>query len=108
MLPKFQQLVKPAIILALTFLCAGCAGFKTVQKDISSTTEDGIETRTITTTVSAYTFCSSNSKLTQSKAMQTDKTQGASLGSLEQSSTGTNIVNVIEAMTGLANAIKLP
>lgn len=79
--------------------CAGCARFSTIQTDISPS-------RTITTRATAYTFFSANNKLATWKASQTDKTQGASVGGLEQAATGSNVVSVIEAMADLARAIK--
>lgn len=82
--------------------CAGCARFSTVQTDVSPR-------RTITTRATGYTLFNANSKLASWKASQTDKTQGASVSELEQSSAGgTNLVSALKALADLAKALKLP
>lgn len=92
----------PMFILCLGFLCvgAGCATFNTTQQD-ERTEPDGTHTA-ITTRVSARTFATSKSSLTQFKASQTEKSQGAAVGSLTQESSGTNAVRAIEALERIA------
>ncbi len=91
-------------ILALTLL-TGCARFSTVQTDISSTDSYGQPTRTITTKASSYAIFEANSKLSQWKATQTDKSQGASVGGLEQSASATNAVAILEAIGKIMSAM---
>lgn len=73
-----------------------CARFTTRQTDISTVSTNGIPTRTITTEATARTFFDAKSQLTNFKATQTDKTQGASVGSLNQESSGSNAVQVLK------------
>jgi hypothetical protein len=76
----------PTVLLALClFLFTGCATYTTVQRDVSPE-------RTIETRVSVSTFWDSGSNLANSKATQTDKSQSASLGSLAQESSSTNVL----------------
>lgn len=79
------------LIFALAF--TGCANFKTIQTDESFNPITG-EKRKITTEASANTFAASKTALANWKASQTDKTQGASVGSLTQES---NVENLVEA-----------
>lgn len=88
--------------LALLVLCAGCSTYSTQQKDISYDPKTG-QNREITTTVKAGTFIASKSALTNSKASQTDKTQSAVLGSLNQESDATA---TLKAITELIQATK--
>lgn len=83
-------------ILLLLPLAAivGCASFTTTQTDVSYEKDSKSPTRTITTRVKVATFFDSSSQLAQSKATQTDKTQSASLGSLNQTATSSNIVTL--------------
>ena len=82
-----KHLVIPFI--ACVLLSAGCATYTTTQKDISPE-------RTIETTVSVRTFWDSQSALANSKATQTDKSQSASLGSLSQESSSTNLLGELQ------------
>jgi len=84
--------MKKYIIICLIAL-TGCARFTTIQTDISSYNEKGQPTRTITTKATATTFIESKSQLANFKASQTDKTQGASVGSLNQDTQVTNAVS---------------
>lgn len=93
-----------SIALLLCVFMVGCSSFSTTQIDQSTTDENGKETRTITTKVQAFTFIESKSKLTSFKSQQTDKTQGASVGSLSQESNGTN--SVTDAAVFLGTLIK--
>lgn len=69
------------------FLFTGCASFSTRQTDVSY--ENGKPVRQITTSAQAQTLFEAKSSLANFKASQTDKTQGASVGSLNQESSGT-------------------
>ncbi len=82
-------------LLAAFALLTGCATYTTTQRDISPE-------RTIETEVSVKTFWDSDSKLADSKAVQTDKSQSASLGALTQTTTSTNITEQLEILLKLA------
>lgn len=82
-----------ALLVALAL--SGCATYTTKQSDISPE-------RSIITEVSVRTFWDSNSKLADSKAVQTDKSQSASLGGLTQSATSTNVTAQLEILLKLA------
>lgn len=91
----------------LLLMCCGCASFKTVQTDIS-TSEN--EQRTIITKTTARTFFDSKSKLADLKTTQTDGTQDTEVGSLTQESTSEAISATVEAATrgavrGAINAV---
>jgi hypothetical protein len=88
--------------LIMLLLCAGCAGFSTDQKDLTYD-EKGNLTREITTRATARTFVAAKSALANWKASQTDKTQGASVGSLSQES---NSAETVKAITELLKAAK--
>ncbi len=81
-----------AITIGLVLL-VGCARFSTTQTDISIG-EDGTQ-RKITTKATATTFAASKSVLSQWKASQTDKTQGATVGGLEQQSESDKLVDAL-------------
>ena len=98
-----------ASLLALGFafitasVVSGCASFKTVQIDERNeqTGEGRIETR-----VAARTLFTSKSTLTQFKASQTEKSQGAEVGGLTQQSSGTNAVKALEALDSILGKIR--
>ena len=96
------------VVIFAAALLNGCANFTTEQKDISYDPVTGAKTREITTDAKAATFWDST-QLTQWKARQTDKDQGASVGNSQESSS-TNIVNLFEAVArGAAQgATKVP
>lgn len=82
----------PLILLLLLpagLLLTGCAHFTTTQTDIRYD-ETGKIATAVTTRASATTFCEASSALANFKATQTDKTQSASVGQLNQSSSATN------------------
>jgi hypothetical protein len=85
--------MKTIALLICVVAISGCARFSTQQTDVSVTDKNGITTRTITTKASATTFIESKSQLANFKASQTDKSQGASVGSLSQDSNATNSVD---------------
>lgn len=90
--------IKAGLVLTAVVMMSGCASFSTVQTDESY--EDGKLTRKITTRAKARTLIESKSALTQFKALQTDKSQAASVGSLSQESAiSTNGVNALEAIS---------
>jgi len=86
-----------SILLILSFAFIGCARFKTIQTDTSY--EQGIKARTITTKASSTTFFDSKSALTAFKASQTDKSQSASVGTLNQEASGTNAVDLVSRVS---------
>lgn len=91
-----------APLLAVSVM-AGCASFKTVQIDERNeqTGEGRIETR-----VAARTLFTSKSTLTQFKASQTERSQGAEVGGLTQQSSGTNAVKALEALDSILSKIR--
>lgn len=94
-----------AFYALIFFLAAGCARFNTKQTDLSYT-EDGKPLRAITTRAASSTLFTSKSQLANFKAQQTDKTQGASVGSLSQESSGTNTVRALEAIADILKQVK--
>ncbi len=97
--------MKRTTLTALMALAlVGCARFSTKQTDLSYD-ETGKPQRTITTRASSYTLFSANSKLATFKAAQTDKSQNATVGGLEQASTGTNVSATIQATADLLRAV---
>lgn len=91
-------------------LIAGCARFSTTQIDERTNEKTGEKTK-ITTRAASSTFFDSRSSLAKWKAAQTEKSQGAEVGGLSQESSGTNAVNLIEAVAkgaveGAAKAMK--
>lgn len=95
--------MKNILIIGAIALC-GCARFGTTQTD-NSYGPDGKIQRSITTHASTYTFFDSNSKLSSFKASQTDKTQSASVGSIEQGSSGTNFVQSLKEVKEIIQAL---
>ena len=85
-------------------ILTGCASFSTTQTDLSYD-ENLQQYREITTKVKAHTFGTSKSELAKFKATQTDKTQGASVGSLTQESNGTNAVAVLDRIHKIISAL---
>lgn len=83
-------------ILSLALLC-GCAHYSTHQTDTSYGTNG--PTREIKTEVSVYTFFDSKSEVVKSRVTQTDKTQSSSVGALNQESSGTNVIGLVEAIS---------
>lgn len=84
-----------AILLAVTM--AGCSSFSTKQTDTSY--ENGLPLREITTRAKARTFFDAKSALTNFKANQTEKTQSAFVGGLNQETSGTNSIGLVEAVS---------
>jgi hypothetical protein len=92
-----------APVLAVSVM-AGCARFKTIQID-ERRAANGESTK-IETHVSASTLWTSKSQLANFKASQTEKSQGASVGSLSQESSGTNTVRALEAINDILSKIR--
>jgi hypothetical protein len=97
---KFTKCVT-TVLCGCTYLLWGCARFTTTQTDTRENAKTGEKT-TIVTKAASTTFFDSKSALTAFKASQTDKTQGASVGSLNQESSGTNAAHLIEGVVGAA------
>ena len=93
------------LLLIAIVAMTGCARFSTKQTDLSYDPTTGKPLRQITTRAASYTLASANSKLAQWKATQTDKTQGATVGGLEQASSGTNVAATLGAMADLLRAL---
>ena len=95
--------MRPAIAILTVALLSGCAQFSTHQTDVTTTSADGTETRTITTRASGRTFAASRQALATWKATQTDKSQGASVGGLNQESDASGLTKALGE--GIANAL---
>lgn len=93
-------------VIILAFALCGCARFTTKQSDTRY--EAGKPATTVKTKVSAWTFWEARSLLTQFKAAQTEKSQSACVGSLDQAGggAGTNLVGALTALGELAKQIK--
>lgn len=89
--------MRTLLSIPLALVLAGCSSFSTTQTDVSY--DKGLPLRTITTKAKARTFFDAKSALTNFKASQTDKNQGASVGSLNQEASGTNAIGLIEAVS---------
>lgn len=87
--------------LGAIVLLVGCARFSTTQRDERTNEKTG-ETTTITTKAAAWTFFESKSTLAKWKATQTEKSQGAEVGGLEQSSSATT--NAVELVRTVVEA----
>jgi hypothetical protein len=91
-------------IIICTLAVTGCARFKTTQID-ERKAPDGQVTK-VSTTVSASTLFTSKSQLANFKASQTERQQGASVGSLTQESSGTNAVRALEALDSILSKVR--
>jgi len=89
----------PIALMAIIFLPAlfvGCAMFHSVQ---IKTDPDGSKTESRQTITTLFDAKSEVSKL---RASTTDKTQGLTLGSLSDESSGSNVVSLTESVVGAA------
>lgn len=106
--PSMEGVVRSLALFCVPLLAvsvmAGCARFKTTQVDERKNPNG--ESTTISTTVSASTLWTSRSQLANFKAAQTEKSQGASVGSLSQESSGTNTVRALEAINDILGKIR--
>ena len=100
-----SKLGKSVPLLMTGFLFTGCASFSTTQTDVSYDPETN-QTRKITTRAKARTLFEAKSALSNFKASQTDKTQGASVGSLNQEASSTNVAANASALAELIRALK--
>lgn len=103
---KINRNAAPLLLLCAGLaLATGCAMFQTTQKD--QRYEGGKKTGKITTRATAFTFWESKSALANFKASQTEKTQGASVGSLNQEGGGTNTAATVSALAELLRALNV-
>ena len=100
--PGFRRLIPFSFFLLPFALLLGCARFATTQTDYSY--EQGQIVRQVRTKATAHTFFAARSSLANWKASQTDKTQGASVGQLDQqaSAIDTNTVALVHAVIDAA------
>lgn len=91
-------------LLPFLLILTGCASFKTKQVDERILT-DGSRT-TVSTYASSRTLFTSKSDLANFKAQQTEGQQSASVGTLGQSSSGTNAVRALEALDSILGKIR--
>lgn len=91
-----------AYILALSL--AGCASFKTKQIDERQLT-DGSYTK-VSTYAASRTLFTSKSDLANFKASQTEGQQSASVGTLGQSSSGTNAVEALKSLDSILSKVR--
>lgn len=85
------------LMLCSMLAITGCSSFSTTQTDVSY--DKGLPLRSVTTKAKARTFFDAKSALTNFKASQTDKTQSAFVGGLNQEATGTNAIGLVEAVS---------
>lgn len=91
-------------LLFLTILCTGCASFKTKQIDERQLT-DGSYTK-VSTYAASRTLFTSKSDLANFKASQTEGQQSASVGTLGQSSSGTNAVEALKSLDSILSKVR--
>lgn len=91
------------LMIITAVLAVGCGTFRTTQKE--SRYENGKLTVVILTKVSATTFFDSKSRLSHFRAMQTSKTQSATVGELTQEASATNLVQVLRATADIIEEI---
>ena len=87
-----------AVLVASVALPCGCSRFKSTVTE--RTAKDGVTERV--TRVSAGTFSDSKSELSKLSSGQTDKSQKVAIGSLDQESSGSNVVSFAEPVVGAA------
>lgn len=93
------KLYRRAMAIALTFLAlclTGCASFSSEQ---DQTKPDGTNTKSHQR---IFTFWDANSSVAKLRASTTDKTQGLTVGGLDQESTSTNVNALVEGIVGAA------
>jgi len=97
-------------ILVIFLMCfalyffTGCASFTTTQTDERINEKTGEKTK-VTTKAKATTFFDSKSSLGNFKANQTEKTQGASVGTISQESNASNAVQTLRLIIEGAKTI---
>ena len=85
-------------LIGILVLATGCARFTSTVTE--RTLPDGSNERV--TVVRAVTLFDSKSELAKLSSGQTDKSQKVSIGSLNQESSATNAVSLIESVIGAA------
>ena len=90
-------------LLFATLMCTGCASFNTTQTD-ERQLPDGSYTK-ITTRASSRTIFTSKSDLANFKAQQTEGQQSATVGSLGQTSNGTNAVEALKSLDSILKKV---
>lgn len=78
-------------------MLTGCARFGTIQKDYSYD-PTGKLIRKISTRAASHTLFEAKSSLANWQASQTDKTQSAKVGGLNQEATATNLAPLMESI----------
>lgn len=93
--------MKKLMLIIPLVAIVGCARFSTKQTDLSYD-KQGNPLRTITTRATSTTFFESKSSLANFKASQTDKSQNATVGSLNQEASSTNLTSLISVIVEAA------
>jgi hypothetical protein len=88
-------------IIVIALLAVGCARFSTTQTEVRNG-----ETTTITTKAQAWTFIQSKSSLANWKATQSEGNQGAEVGSLDQESDPTVMLDSLKELNQLITNVK--
>lgn len=83
------------LFILLFVLSTGCAKILTDQTDTTITDVAGTKTRTIKTKATGYTFMAGKQHLDKLRTTNTDKTQGMSVGSVEQESDASPLARAI-------------
>lgn len=96
------------VLICVVALTIGCARFKTTQTDYRYDEQGNVSTK-IETKASASTFFAGKSALANWKAQQSEKSQGAEVGSVNQEVTdvGNQIAIIAESVTkGVVSGMK--
>lgn len=80
------------LLLGLSLSITGCARFHSVQTDIAPDKSARV------TRVSIWSFFDSHNDVTKLKTTATDKTQGISVGSISENTSGTNALEMLHAV----------
>ena len=91
-------------LLPFLLILTGCASFKTKQIDERQLT-DGSYTK-VSTYAASRTLFTSKSDLANFKASQTEGQQSASVGTLGQSSSGTNAVEALKSLDSILSKVR--
>lgn len=105
---KINRILPARKIMFILFILSsfGCAHFQTSQTDTTTDKNGMMATRT--TRASATTFFDAKSDLARFRASQSDKTQSASVGTLSQEASSTNVVQGLTKVVEIINALKTP
>ncbi len=88
--------MKANLILALVLILSGCATQVTTLEEHKP--DGSFKTSKSRTT----TFFDSKSELSKLKTSNAEKTQSIGIDGINQESTGTNVINIVEAVVGAA------